>query len=414
VHAEAAFVLTILVLCYALVSGLVKRLRVAPALIFVACGVFLGPSVLGWVKVGPHTEGFTVLAQSALTVILFNQASMLDLRAALRGRHLQRRLLTIGIPVTLTLGTLTAIVLLPALPIWQAVCVAVIVAPTEVALIEALVEDRRIPEQVRNALSVESGFYDGLALAVLLAALAIASEQTDHLAGRWIGFVLRTEVLSTVVGIAIGALGGILATRARNRSWMSDTWAQLATLALALVCFGVGERFHGSGFVSAFAGGLAYALTSTKRGGHPHAMQVSAAAAELLELVVFAIFGGFAVIPAFRQADWRVLVFAIAAVLAVRMVAVAVALIGTGQPARNTLLMGWFGPRGIGSLVIGLLVIESGEIAQTSLITEVTVVAVTLSLVVHGLTAPFGVRSFAKAEPMADPGRSNQAASRWH
>jgi NhaP-type Na+/H+ or K+/H+ antiporter len=366
------------------------------------------------VKVGPHTEGFTVLAQLALTVILFNQASMLDLRAALRGRHLQRRLLTIGIPVTLILGTVTAIVLLPALPIWQAVCVAVIAAPTEVALIEALVEDRRIPEQVRHALSVESGFYDGLALAVLLAALALASEQTDHLAGRWIGFVLRTEVLSAVVGIAIGALGGTLATRARNRSWMSDTWAQLATLALALVCFGVGERFHGSGFVSAFAGGLAYALTSTKGGGHPHAMQVSAAAAELLELVVFAIFGGFAVIPAFRQADWRVLVFAIAAVLAVRMVAVAVALIGTGQSARNTLLMGWFGPRGIGSLVIGLLVIESGAIDETSLITEVTVVAVTLSLVLHGLTAPFGVRLFAKAEPTGDPGQSNQAASHWH
>src|ERR1700758_500852 len=160
-HTETAFVLTILVLCYAVVSGLVVRRYLAPALIFLALGVAVGPSGLRLVEVGARTEGFTILAQLALTVILFNQASRLDLRTVLRRGRLTLRLVTVGIPVTIALGTLAAVVVLPALPLWEAVSLAVIVAPTEVALIEALLDDRRIPERVRHALSVESGFYDG-------------------------------------------------------------------------------------------------------------------------------------------------------------------------------------------------------------------------------------------------------------
>jgi len=196
VHTETAFVLTILVLCYAMVSGLIRRWYLAPALIFVAVGAIVGRFGIGLVNVGEHTAAFTVLAQLALTVILFNQASMLDLRALLRARRVPLRLLAIGIPVTVAFGTATAVVLLPLLPFWEAVCLAVIVAPTEVALIDALVEDRRIPERVRDALCAESGLYDGFALAALLAALAFASEQTDHVPGRWAWFAIRTELVS--------------------------------------------------------------------------------------------------------------------------------------------------------------------------------------------------------------------------
>src|SRR6202048_344971 len=149
-HSETAFVLTVLVLCYAVVSGLVRRWYLAPALIFVVLGVVLGPSWLGLVKVDAHASGFTVLADLALTVILFNQASALDLRVVLRRGHLSLRLLGFGIPITVALGTLTAVLVLPALPFWEAVCLAIIVAPTEVALIDAVLEDGRIPQHVRH------------------------------------------------------------------------------------------------------------------------------------------------------------------------------------------------------------------------------------------------------------------------
>jgi NhaP-type Na+/H+ or K+/H+ antiporter len=404
VNTETTLVLTVSVLCYAVVSGVVRRWYLAPALIFVVLGVALGPSCLGLLEADAHASGFTVLANVALTVILFNQASALDLRVVLRRGHISLRLLGFGIPITIALGTLTAVLVLPALPFWEAVCLAIIVAPTEVALVDALLEDRRIPEHVRHALSIESGFYDGFALAALLAAIALASEQTRPAAGHWAWFAFRTEFVSLAAGVVIGALGGLVISKSSARGWMSGVWAQLATLALAIVCFTVGERLHGSGFVAAFAGGLTFAIASSKSVDQPATTQVSDAAGQLLELLVFALFGAAVVVPSWRDAGWRVVIFAALAVIAVRVAAVALALVGSGLPARSTLFIGWFGPRGIGTLVLGLIVIERGEIQHGALITQAVVVAVTVSLVVHSITAPLGIRL---GEPTDAPKQSS-------
>lgn len=393
----AFFVLTVLVLCYSVVSGLVKRWYLAPSLIFVLVGIMLGPYGFGAIDIGTDAASFTIVAQLALTVILFNQAAQLDLSAVVRRGDVTFRLLVIGVPLALGLGTLTALLVLPVMPLWEAVCLAAIVAPTEVALIDALFEDKRIPERVRHALSTESGFYDGFALATMLAALALASEQTDPDAVRWSWFLVRTEVVSLAVGLVIGAIGGLVIAGSRKRGWMSDTWAQLATLAVALVCFEIGERLHGSGFVAAFAGGLAFAFAAKRVGIRPD-MQVSEAAGQLLELMVFAMFGSYAVIVGWREAGWRVVVFAVAALFAVRIVAVLVALIRSDLPARSRVFIGWFGPRGIGTLVLGLLIINRGEIEQELLITQVVVVTVTLSLVIHSLTAWPGIRWLGAAQ----------------
>jgi sodium/hydrogen antiporter len=395
---DTAFVLTVLVLCYAVVSGLVKRWYIAPALIFVGFGMALGPFGFGVIEAGADTASFTVLAQLALTVILFNQAAMLDLPSVVRRGHITFRLLVIGMPLAIVLGTVVALLVLPQMPLWEAVCVAAIVAPTEVALIDALLKDRRIPERVRHALSVESGCYDGVALAAMLAALALASEQNDPDPGRWGWFAVRTEVVSLAVGLGIGVIGGLVIVRSRQRGWMSDTWAQLATVALALVCFEFGERVHGSGFVTAFAGGLAYSMM-VRRAGAQMPSQVTDAAGQLLELMVFAMFGSYAVIVGWRDADWRVVLFAVIALIAVRLVAVSTALLGTDLPTRSRLFIGWFGPRGIGTLVLGLLMIERGEIEQSAVITQAVVVTVTVSLVVHSLTAPLGVRLWPAPSP---------------
>lgn len=390
-HTNAAFVLTILVLCYAVVSGLVKRWYLAPALIFVICGILLGPFVFDVIDIGTDAASFIVVAQLALTVILFNQAVQLDLSVVFRRREVTFRLLVVGIPLALGLGTLTALMVLPVMPLWEAVCLAAIVAPTEVALIEALLEDKRIPGRIRHALSAESGFYDGFALAAMLAALALASERTDPDASRWGLFLFRTEVGSVIAGVAVGIIGGLVITQSQKRDWMSSTWAQLATLAVALVCFEVGEGLHGSGFVAAFAGGLAFAFMAKRSEVSPE-VQVSEAAGQLLELMVFAMFGSYAVIAGWRDAGWRVVLFAVLALFAVRIVAVSAALIGSDLTARNRLFIGWFGPRGIGTLVLGVLLVERGRIEQEALITQVAVVTVTLSLLLHSLTAWPGIR----------------------
>jgi NhaP-type Na+/H+ or K+/H+ antiporter len=398
VRTDTAFVLTVLVLCYAVVSGVVKRWYIAPALIFIAFGMMLGPFGFGVIDVDANTQSFTVLAQLALTVILFNQAAMLDLPSVVRRGHVTFRLLVIGIPLSIVLGTALALWVLPVMPLWEAVCLAAIVAPTEVALIDALLDNRRIPERVRHALSVESGCYDGLALAAMLAAVALASEQNDPDPSRWAWFAMRTEVVSIAVGLVIGVIGGFVIVRSRQRGWMSDTWAQLATLALALVCFAAAERLHGSGFVAAFAGGLAYSMMVRRADGQLPS-QVTDAAGQLLELMVFAMFGGYAVVVGWRDADWRVVLFAVVALFGVRLVAVSAALVGSDLPARSRLFIGWFGPRGIGTLVLGLLMIERGEIQQSAVISQAVVVTVTISLVVHSLTVPLGIRLWPAPSP---------------
>jgi len=385
-----AFVLTLLVLCYAVVSGLVKQWYLAPALIFVLCGMALGPFGFAVIDGGPDTSTFTVLAQLALTVILFNQAAELDLSAVVGGRQVTVRLLVIGIPLAIALGVGTALLLFPVMPTWEAVCLAAIVAPTEVALVDALLDDDRVPERVRHALSTESGFYDGFALAALLAAVAFASERHESDV-HWGYFLVRTEVLSVAVGLAIGAAGGWVIGRSRQRGWMSDIWAQLATLAVALVCFQVGEILHGSGFVAAFAGGLAFAHAARRAGTRPET-HVSDAAGQLLELTVFALFGGYAVIVGWRDVSWRVVVFAVVALFGVRLVAVCLALLRSDVPVRERVFIGWFGPRGIGTLVLGLLVLERGSIEQASLIVQVVAVIVSSSLVLHSLSAWPGIR----------------------
>ena len=393
-HHTTPLVLALLAVCYSVVSQRVNRSSIAPGLIFMLAGMALGPFGLHLLEAGPGTDGYTVLAQLALTVILFVQAA--KMRIGLHG-PVTLRLLIIGIPLSLLLGTLTAVVLLPVLPWWEAVCLAAIVAPTEVALIEALLEDRRIPENIRHSLAVESGFYDGFALAALLIALALASARTDPSRGHWAWFIFSTEVASVFVGGLVGLVGGALVGWSRQRDWMSDTWAQLAALALAFICFQFGERIQGSGFVAAFTGGLAFAFMSRRGTEDPVPTQVSDAAGQLLELLVFAMFGAFAVIDGWLRADWRVVVFAVLALFAVRMASVLLALVRTGLPMPDRVFIGWFGPRGIGTVVLGLVVLSRGEIQSIELISTVVVVTVTLSLVLHSLSTAPGIRRLAGA-----------------
>ena len=404
-HYTTPLVLAVLVLGYAVVSERVNRSFIAPALIFLLLGMVLGPFGLGVLEAGAGTEGYTVLAQLALTVILFNQAAKLRLDRIRVHGPVTLRLLIVGIPLTVLLGALTATLLLPVLPWWEAVCVAAIVAPTEAALIEALLEDRRIPERVRHALSVESGFYDGFALAILLTALALASEHTadtDSSDVNWAWFMLSTEFASLLAGAAVGLIGGLVVAWSRRHEWMSDTWAQLATLALAFVCFQLGEQIEASGFVAAFTGGLAFSLITRRRTDEEIPTQVSDAAAQLLELMVFAMFGAFAVIDGWLRADWRVVLFAVLALFAVRILTVLVSLVRTDLPMSDRWFIGWFGPRGIGTVVLGLLVINRGEIENTELISTVVVVTVTLSLLLHSLTIAPGIRRLASTR-MAAP-----------
>ncbi len=173
---------------------------------------------------------------------------------------------------------------------------------------------------------------------------------------------------------------------------MTESWAQLRTLALAIFCFGMGEKRHGSGFVVAFTAGLSYTMVVPSDQERPATTEVSKAAGELLELVAFAMFGAILVVPSFRDADWRILLFAFLALAVVRVAAIVTALVGSGLTIRSALFMGWFGPRGIATLVLALVVLEEGRAHENLLIAQVGVVTVAMSILLHSMTAPIGIR----------------------
>jgi sodium/hydrogen antiporter len=394
--ADAVLVLSLLVLGYSLISGRVAGSPVTPALAFAAAGLLAGPEVLGIVEVPIDGATFRHIAELALTVLLFTEASRLDLGALLRGRELPVRLLGIGLPLTMALGTLLALLLLGSLDFWEAAVLAVVLAPTDAALGQAVVSDSRVPGLVRRSLNAESGLNDGLALPFLIIALAFAEQGADGGSfGHWLWFIVRTIGVSVLVGAAIGWIGGRLLKRGAETGWVVERFAELSIIALAVVSFEVVEQLDGSGFVGAFVAGITLGAVAPRVAAGEET--TAAAIGELLTLVVFALFGAAALWPAFEGVEVEVILYALLSLTVVRMIPVALALAGAGFTAATSLYLGWFGPRGIASLIFALLVVEEADLPATPLIVQTVVVTVAISIVAHGLTAPRGAARYANA-----------------
>jgi sodium/hydrogen antiporter len=390
VNTDTVLVVGLMIVGYTLISGKLKGSPITPAIVFVVVGLLAGPDVLDIVEIRVDERGFQAAAELALALLLMLQASRIDYRTA--SKDLPKRLVGIGLPVAIAVGTLGALLLFPELSFWEAAILAILVAPPEAALVEALVSDRRVPERVRRGFTIESGMSDGLALGLLLVALALASEHNEGNVGEWLSFVGKSLGMSLVVGGLVGLAGGWLLARARRAGWVTEIWSQLYLIALAPLSFVVVEHLDGSGFVGAFGAGLAFAAVV------PNAIEreegTAEAACELLELVVFALFA--LVWPAFDGVEIEVLVYALLSLAAFRMLGVLIASARLGFSRATRLYMGWFGPRGLASLILGLLVIEEGVLNNIPLLRDVVVVTVTLSILLHGLTGQWGTNRYAE------------------
>jgi NhaP-type Na+/H+ or K+/H+ antiporter len=393
VNTHTVLAIGLLVVGYTLISGKVRNFPIIPAMVFVAVGLLLGPDVLDLVEIRVDERGFQALAELTLTLMLFLQASRIDFRTTFRNAPLAKRLVTVGLPLSIALGTVAALLIFSELPFWEAAILAIIVAPTEAALIKPVIEDQRVPESIRQALKIESGLGDGVCLGLLLIAMALASETVEGNVVEWISFVGKSLGMSVAVGLAIGLLGGWLLASGKKSGRVTETWSQLYMIALAALTFVVVEHIDGSGFVGAFGAGLGFALLVPRveeESGTAEAFE------ELLELVVFALFGAAAVVPAFEHLDVSTLVYAILALWVIRTLGVALATVRMGLSRATKLYIGWFGPRGIASMILGFIVLEEGVLEHPDLIIQVVVVTITLSIFLHGLTARWGVNRYAK------------------
>jgi NhaP-type Na+/H+ or K+/H+ antiporter len=379
-------VLAIVVFAFGLVSRRLDGTILTAPIVFVAAGVILGPGGLGLVEFELDDHTVLLLGEVALALVLFTDAARTNLSALRQNEALPLRLLGIGMPLTIALGTVAAALVLTDLTFWEAAIVGTVLAPTDAALGQAVVSNPRVPLRVRQALNVEAGLNDGLSVPflALFLTLAVAEEELQP-ASYWVRFALEEVGLGVLVGVGVGLVGGWLVSRASKRGWMTDPFRRLALLALALIAWALADQIGGNGFIAAFVGGLAVGPTVERSG--EQLIRFTEAEGQLLNLSVFFIFGVL-VIGLMAPLSWEVALYALLSLTVIRMLPVALSLIGTHLRGVSVLFMGWFGPRGLASIVLGLIVVAKAPLLAGREEVELVVAStVLLSVLLHGVTA---------------------------
>ena len=379
-------VIAVFVLLYGTVSTRVTRVGLTPTIVFVAFGIVAGSSGLDWIELDLEEEGVRLLAEATLILVLFTDAARIDLRALRRQYQLPARLLGIGLPLTIAAGGLVALVVLDQLEFWEAFLVGAILAPTDAALGQIVVTSPRLPVRVRQTLNVESGLNDGIALPVITIFLALAAVEEDiESTSFWVEFIAKQIGFGVLVGVVGGAVGMRLIDIASRREWITGVSRQLSTLAVAVGAYAVASTIDGNGFIAAFTAGIA--AGGVARHHCEDVFNFTEDEGELLTLLTFLIFGAAFAGPALDELSWEIAVYAVASLTAVRMVPVAIGLLGTGLRPATVGFLGWFGPRGLASIVFGLLILEEADLAGGDFAFLVVTWTVLLSVVAHGLTA---------------------------
>lgn len=358
-------------------------------IVFLIAGLVVANPSWGFVTVDVESSTVHLLAELTLALLLFADASGVPLAAARADLPLTARLLGIGLPLSIAAGVALAVVLFPDIPLALAGLIAAGLAPTDAALSASVIADGRLPSTVRRVLNVESGLNDGVATPVVT--LCIASAATvlglvthhDEAGLRALGQL----AVGVAVGVGLSAVGGVALRVAHRRGWMEHGSRRLATLALALLSFLVASEAGGNPFVAAFVGGLVFGAVA--RSDAVQSVELAELGGSMLSLVLWFVFGAAFVIPTFEHLDARIVVYAVCSLTVVRMLPVAIALVGSGQDRATTLFIGWFGPRGLASVVFALLTVE--ELGNTdprvTIATRTIAVTIVLSVVAHGLTA---------------------------
>ena len=378
------------VMAYAALSGRVRRAPLSSAMVFVGAGFVLGTEGLNWLGDSVTASALEGVTNATLVLVLFGDASQLDVPALRRDVSVPVRLLAIGLPLTILAGFVVGLVVLPGLLAAEALLLAVMLAPTDAALGQAVVVDERLPQRLRQGLNVESGLNDGICVPLLAVALGLVDVETGEAGST----VVRSLVEEIGWGVLAGVAGGLLAATVLRRSprWggILPVWRPLVPASGAVVAYALAVHLGGSGFIGAFVGGLAFRIGE---GAAANADDVEADVAlveegsSLLAAITFMLFGAIILVPAIDQLSWRVVAYTALSLTAVRMVPVAIAFIGSGADWPTVLFAGWFGPRGLASIVFGLIAVESVELPHAELVIQVVAITVVTSVVLHGVSA---------------------------
>src|SRR3954447_24620892 len=335
-----------IVIAYAGFSRFFDRTPVSAPIFFLSLGFVAGNKGLGWIDLSPTSEQIRVLAELTLTLVLFADASRIDVSALRREYAVPARLLGIGLPLTILTGWALRVVLFGALPASEVLILAIILAPTDAALGQAVVTDPRLPSRIRQGLNVESGLNDGMCVPLLFIALAITHADTGSTSAHG-ALVLVVEAIGygVLFGAIAGVAGALLARMWRGRGFLDASWGQILPAATAALAYALAAPLGGSGFIAAFVAGFAFGAVGRHRSGE--ATYLVDQLGELTNAVTFVVFGAAIVGPVLAGLTWQAAVYGVLSLTVVRMLPVAVALLGTRARRPTVAFVGWFGPRGL-------------------------------------------------------------------
>lgn len=382
---ETVAILAVALLLFSAVSGAVERAWISSPIVFMVLGIVLGPLVFGVLRLDVSVGQLQGLAELALAMVLFADAAQADLGEIRRNWRLPSRLLLVGLPLTIVLGAAFALVLFPELALLEIALLAAILAPTDAALGAPVVGNPAVPATIRESLNFESGLNDGICVPVVLILLGYATGvQVEHGTVAHVTFVVAEEIgIGALTGLALTMAGGRLMVFAQARGWISHHWTRIPALAMAAGCFALAQALGGSGFIACFVGGLV--LSTHRTPGQP-SLGGAEDAGRVLAMFTWVIFGWGVVPLMLERMTWPVLLYSVLSLTIIRMAPVYLCLAGTAIQPASRLFIGWFGPRGLASIVFAIMVLNE-QLPGNETVMAAIGVTVMLSVILHGITA---------------------------
>jgi sodium/hydrogen antiporter len=377
--------IALLLIGFAAVSRRLEELNITAAMFFTAVGLLAGPA-LGLLDFSVGSEEVKLLAEITLTLVLFADASRISVRALRRDYTVPVRLLGIGLPLTIAAGAVLGLAVLPGVSLVEALVLAIMLACTDAALGQAVVTDRRVPSRIRQGLNVESGLNDGLCVPLFFIAIALAEAETGTTAGHSAVQLVLEEIGYGLIGGGVaGVLGGLALRLATRRGAIEPYWMQILTASSALLAAGLALGLGGSIFIAAFTAGFAFGTLRPDQGGE--VTYLVDEGGELFNAVTFIVFGAVILGSVLNELTWQLALYAMLSLTIVRMLPVAVAMMGTGARPPTLAFLGWFGPRGLASIVFGVILLDDADLPHEQTLLLGVVATVAISVFVHGLTA---------------------------
>lgn len=382
-----------MLLVFAAISGRVMGTSITAPIVFVAGGLILGAEALGLADLHVGAEVVRLLAEVTLALVLFSDASRVNLPTLRTTISLPARLLGIGLPLTIAAGFAAALVVLDLT--WpEALLLAVILAPTDAALGQAVVTLPILPSRVRLGLNLESGLNDGICVPLFLIVLAIGHAEAGTIGGGAAARLVVEQIgYGILAGLVAGAIAAAILVVTDRRHSIDPLWAQTVPVSAALLAYTAAVPLGGSGFIAAFVGGLTFGAirhrgADSREGGDEDEARMLDGFGDLASAVTFIVFGAVLLGPTLGDLSWAMLGYAVVSLTVVRMLPVALSLIGTHPRAPTAAFLGWFGPRGLATIVFVILIFEEpGVLPNEDLLLDTAIITVALSVLAHGVSA---------------------------